>query len=287
MHYIVYCFQKLKHTGFSWETFTILQYIAKTLDTVKKEDQQIRISEFNSLISKLVQDEKAPFIYERLGTRYRNFLLDEFQDTSRLQWLNMVPLVHEAISKKDLNLIVGDPKQSIYRFKNGVAEQFVTLPKIYNPENNAHINGVSDYFDQMGFMEPLGENWRSAEEIVQFNNTFFEVLRQHLPTASADFYNSISQTAMSDQSGYVQISSVESEPSHDAQMAWLIARIEECKKDGFELGGLCILSDTNDRANGWARGAHWSWSSSASKLGEALEKLLEAEAFLHGFGTPP
>ena len=230
----------------------LLQYIAKTLDAVKKEDQQIRISEFNSLISKLVQDEKAPFIYERLGTRYRNFLLDEFQDTSRLQWLNMVPLVHEAISKKDLNLIVGDPKQSIYRFKNGVAEQFVALPKIYNPENNAHINGVSAYFDQMGFMEPLGENWRSAREIVEFNNTFFEVLRQQLPTTSADFYNSVSQTAMSDKSGYVQISSVESEPSHDAQMRWLIQRIEECKKDGFELGDLCILSDTNDRANGWA-----------------------------------
>lgn len=230
----------------------LLQYIAKTLDAVKKEDQQIRISEFNALISKLVQDEKAPFIYERLGTRYRNFLLDEFQDTSRLQWLNMVPLVHEAISKKDLNLIVGDPKQSIYRFKNGVAEQFVALPKIYNPEANPHIHGISNYFDQMGLMEPLGENWRSAQEIVAFNNAYFEVLKQQLPDASVDFYNSVTQTAMSDKSGYVQITSLESEPSQDAQMAWLVQRIEECRNDGFELGDLCILSDTNDRANGWA-----------------------------------
>jgi len=230
----------------------LLQYIAKTLDAVKKEDQQIRISEFNSLISKLVQDEKAPFIYERLGTRYRNFLLDEFQDTSRLQWLNMVPLVHEAISKKDLNLIVGDPKQSIYRFKNGVAEQFVALPRIYNPEGNAYIDGVSNYFDQMGILDALGENYRSAAQIVDFNNSFFEVLRQHLPGNSVDFYNSVRQTAMSDKTGYVEITSRDSEPSHDAQMAWLIERIEECRSDGFELGDLCILSDTNVRANGWA-----------------------------------
>jgi ATP-dependent exoDNAse (exonuclease V) beta subunit len=230
----------------------LLQYIAKTLDTVKKEDQQIRISEFNSLISKLVQDEKAPFIYERLGTRYRNFLLDEFQDTSRLQWLNMVPLVHEAISKKDLNLIVGDPKQSIYRFKNGVAEQFVALPKIYNPENSTQIDAISSYFDRMGFMEPLGENWRSAKEIVEFNNSFFEILRSNLPKGSKDYYNSVSQLAMSDKSGYVQITSVEGNPSFDSQMSWLIQRIEECRKDGYELGDLCILSDTNAMANGWA-----------------------------------
>ena len=230
----------------------LLQYIAKTLDAVKKEDQQIRISEFNSLISKLVQDEKAPFIYERLGTRYRNFLLDEFQDTSRLQWLNMVPLIHEAISKKDINLIVGDPKQSIYRFKNGVAEQFVALPRIYNPEENPYINGVSAYFDQMGMLEALGENYRSAKNIVDFNNSFFDALRQDLPSSSINFYNSVHQTAMSNKSGFVQITSLESEPSHDSQMAWLIERIEECRRDGFELGDLCILSDTNVRANGWA-----------------------------------
>jgi ATP-dependent exoDNAse (exonuclease V) beta subunit len=131
----------------------LLQYIAKTLDAVKKEDQQIRISEFNSLISKLVQDEKAPFIYERLGTRYRNFLLDEFQDTSRLQWLNMVPLVHESLGHERRNLIVGDPKQSIYRFKNGVAEQFVALPKIFNPEKDAKIQRLKSCLNKTPLQE--------------------------------------------------------------------------------------------------------------------------------------
>ena len=96
---------------------SMLRYVADAIDTLKKDERIIRISEFNKLISSLVQQEEAPFIYERLGNRFSHFLLDEFQDTSRLQWLNMVPLVHESLSKGHKNLIVGDPKQSIYRFK--------------------------------------------------------------------------------------------------------------------------------------------------------------------------
>jgi ATP-dependent exoDNAse (exonuclease V) beta subunit len=144
--------------------------MARSLETVKKDEQLIRISEFNKLISSLVRDEKAPFIYERLGTRFKNFLLDEFQDTSRLQWLNMVSLVHESLSNNQKNLIVGDPKQSIYRFKNGVAEQFVALPAIYNPENDPTTASNSAFFDQMGMVSPLLENYRSSEVIVNFNN---------------------------------------------------------------------------------------------------------------------
>src|SRR5690606_37960942 len=108
----------------------------------------------------------------RLGTKFKHFLLDEFQDTSHLQWLNLVPLVHESLGGNNGNLIVGDPKQSIYRFKNGVAEQFVELPKIYNPENLIEISQKSAYFDQMGETHSLENNWRSSPTIVKFNNNF-------------------------------------------------------------------------------------------------------------------
>ncbi|MDC3253166.1 UvrD-helicase domain-containing protein, partial [Crocinitomicaceae bacterium] len=89
----------------------LLQYMAKALENTKKEEQIVRISEFNRLISELIQDENAPFIYERLGSRFQHFLLDEFQDTSHLQWLNLVPLIHNSIGENLKNLIVGDPKQ--------------------------------------------------------------------------------------------------------------------------------------------------------------------------------
>ena len=73
----------------------LLQFIASEMEIIKKEEQIIRISEFNKMISVLVRDEEAPYIYERLGNRLSYFLLDEFQDTSRLQWLNLIPLLHE------------------------------------------------------------------------------------------------------------------------------------------------------------------------------------------------
>jgi ATP-dependent exoDNAse (exonuclease V) beta subunit len=235
----------------NYYNMAMLQFMAKSLDAVKKDEQLIRISEFNKLISDLVRSEEAPFIYERLGTRFQHFLLDEFQDTSRLQWLNMVPLVHESISNLNKNLIVGDPKQSIYRFKNGVAEQFVALPKIYNPENEPNISQKSMYFDQMGHVRSLDDNWRSSPVIVNFNNSFFPFLKEKLSDGAKDFYNSIHQNAKSDLPGLVEIVSQPTEESVDL-VPLIIEKIKQCEEDGFKRGEICILSDVNTRANQWA-----------------------------------
>lgn len=230
----------------------LLQYLARSLHTVKKEEQLIRISEFNTLISDLVRNEDAPFIYERLGSRFHNFLLDEFQDTSRLQWLNMVPLVHESISNLNKNLIVGDPKQSIYRFKNGVAEQFVALPNIYNPEKDPLITERSIYFDEMGHVRSLEDNWRSSPEIVNFNNNLFPVIKDRLPANSQDFYNSIHQNAKSRLPGLVDIVSSEGKIADIDLVPMIVKKIQDCERDGFKRGDICILSDVNYRANIWA-----------------------------------
>ena len=90
----------------------MLRFISDEISNIKSADQIIRISEFNKLISKLIQDSSTPYIYERIETKYNHFLLDEFQDTSRLQWLNMIPLIEESISNGNTNFIVGDPKQA-------------------------------------------------------------------------------------------------------------------------------------------------------------------------------
>lgn len=235
----------------NYYNMAMLQFMAKSLDAVKKDEQLIRISEFNKLISELVRSEEAPFIYERLGTRFQHFLLDEFQDTSRLQWLNMVPLVHESISNLNKNLIVGDPKQSIYRFKNGVAEQFVALPKIYNPEQDPNISQKSMYFDQMGHVRSLDDNWRSSPTIVNFNNAFFSLLKENLSDEAKNFYNSIHQNAKSNLPGLVEIQSVQTDEKVDP-IEMLIEKIIQCEEDGFKRGDICILSDTNTRASLWA-----------------------------------
>ncbi len=230
----------------------LLQYMAQALKSTKKEAQMIRISEFNSLISELIQNENAPFIYERLGTRYHHFLLDEFQDTSHLQWLNLIPLIHESISQRHSDLIVGDPKQSIYRFKNGLAEQFVALPAIYNPQNDAKIAATSSYFQQMGTIETLENNWRSSPTIVQFNNHFFETLRTHLPEETATFYNAIAQQPKSTKNGVVFIESEEGKDDEEAIVAQIITWIETCLADGFNASDICILGRRNKECNAWA-----------------------------------
>ena len=132
-------FELLNLLKSNYYKISLLRFVSNEINNIKNENQLIRISEFNKLVSILIQDSSTPYIYEKIGTKYNHFLLDEFQDTSRLQWLNMIPLIEESISTGNINFIVGDPKQAIYRFRNGMAEQFVELPKIYNPENFSHL----------------------------------------------------------------------------------------------------------------------------------------------------
>ncbi len=247
----------------------LLQYMARELRKVKLEEQVIRISEFNTLISKLIQEENAPFIYERLGTRFKHFLLDEFQDTSRLQWLNLVPLIHNSIAENNDNLIVGDPKQSIYRFKNGVAEQFVALPGIYNPEGEPNVEKTSNYFKDRGQLIPLENNWRSGKSIIEFNNSFFAELKIKLPEISSDFYNSIHQNPQSKFDGYVNISSKPGKVKSEELVPDIIDYIEHCIKDGFDLGDICLLGDRKKDCNAWALG-----------LNEAGYKVVSADSLL-------
>ena len=247
--------QEYAATGLFLKNFynmALLQHMAHTLNDTKHEAQLIRISEFNRLISELIQNENAPFIYERLGTRYHHFLLDEFQDTSHLQWLNLVPLLHESMSQSHANLIVGDPKQSIYRFKNGIAEQFVALPAIYNPSNDPKISATSSYFQKMGSIETLDNNWRSSPTIVDFNNRFFEEFRTQLPEETAVFYNAVHQHPMNNRNGYIFIESREEKDTNDAIVAQLIEWIESCINDGYAPSELCILGRRNRECNAWA-----------------------------------
>ena len=232
----------------------LLQYMADALMRIRNDEQLIRISEFNTLISELIQEESTPFIYERLGTRFKHFLLDEFQDTSRLQWLNMVPLVGESISQNHDNLIVGDPKQSIYRFKNGVAEQFVALPGVYNPEKIAHIEEQSRYFEQMGVVKALESNWRSAPLIVNFNNRLFKDFRALVPDEVATFYNSIEQQPQSKAPGRIFIQSREKKSNSDELLPQIITWINESLEAGHEAGDICILGNKNKECNRWAIG---------------------------------
>ncbi|TNE53638.1 MAG: hypothetical protein EP338_10330 [Bacteroidetes bacterium] len=229
----------------------LLQFIASALDAYKKTDNIVLISEFNRLISSLLNQEEAAFIYERIGTRYQHFLLDEFQDTSHLQWLNLIPLVHNSLASGQSNLIVGDPKQSIYRFKNGLAEQFVELPGIYNPENDPGLALKSRYFQEMGELVSLNENWRSGTRLVDFNNRFFEHFKETYPQVMEEFYKDLEQYPKSFEGGYVYFESREVE-EQGADLSYLLAWVKDCLSEGYDPGDICVLGYTKKECNDWA-----------------------------------
>ncbi len=232
----------------------LLKYMNEALLTLNKQERLIRISEFNTKISELLQEDTL-YIYEKLGTRFRHFMLDEFQDTSRLQWLNLIPLIQESLGNGQKNFVVGDPKQAIYRFKNGVAEQFVELPGIYNPENDDKLKLVSEYFQKMGNIEELEDNWRSAVDIVNFNNELFEKLKGHLGIHQLNFYKSVKQNPKSNKQGYVYIESklIDNKKllneKNDDKFHFILSSVQDAINDGFKPGEICILGRGNKFCN--------------------------------------
>jgi ATP-dependent exoDNAse (exonuclease V) beta subunit len=236
----------------NFHSMALLKFMSAFLEEIKEQDQIIQISEFNKLISDLIQQSHAPYIYERIGTRFKHYLLDEFQDTSRMQWLNLIPLVEESLGHNYLNFIVGDPKQSIYRFRNGVAEQFVSLPRIYNPENSSELEKKSDFFESQGDCKPLLENRRSAQEVVKFNNQFFEKIKFRLNEESQQFYNPVSQIPTSKTDGFVSIVSAKEKITLEERINKIEEIIYNCDQAGYKRSDICILGDKNKDLNSWA-----------------------------------
>lgn len=232
----------------------LLKYMNEALLALNKQERLIRISEFNTKIAELLKEDTL-YIYEKLGTRFRHFMLDEFQDTSRLQWLNLIPLIRESLGNGQKNFIVGDPKQAIYRFKNGVAEQFVELPGIYNPEKDAGLNEASEYFRQMGRVDILEDNWRSASDIVAFNNELFEQLRIKLSEEQKEFYQSVRQQPKSEKRGYIYIESkpvpkkTTQKEKNENRLLFVLKAVQDAMKDGFKPGDICILGRGNKFCN--------------------------------------
>lgn len=169
------------------------------------EANAVELGETSMILHGVIGDSDAPFIYERLGSTLNHFLVDEFQDTSRLQWENLRPLLTESLSRDNGNLIIGDAKQSIYRFRNADPS---LITSVVPEQFGAMVNPIGNRPEE-------NTNFRSSQRIVQFNNSFFEYLVRCLDsTASAEdgrrlfgpLYANVVQTPnKSESAGYVEI----------------------------------------------------------------------------------
>ncbi|AYN06054.1 exodeoxyribonuclease V subunit beta [Flavobacterium sp. 140616W15] len=236
---------------------SLLNTVSNELEKIQKEQNVLSISEFNAIIHREIQNQPAPFIYERLGERYRHFFIDEFQDTSEMQWQNLIPLIDNALSGQDdfgvkgTLMIVGDPKQSIYRWRGGKAEQFIELSKDLNPFNNPDKK-----------ITHLDTNYRSYSEVIEFNNGFFKLISSEFEnTDYKDLYENHShQKTNAKKGGYVNISflpivdksdQIEDDAVLEKTDLYVLATLNTIQKvlrEGFEYKDIVIL--TRKRSQG-------------------------------------
>lgn len=222
----------------------MLQAMQQSIDTYCKEQDVFLISNTNMFLQSIIQDSDAPFVYEKIGCFIRHIMIDEFQDTSHMQWRNFLPLISNAVSEGGSALVVGDVKQSIYRFRNG--DWSLLHDKIY-----------SDFAQNISEIS-LQQNWRSRAHVIQFNNTFFtlfsssiqhvfskqlqeqglgaisETLQAIIPSLYADVEQHI--PARSNDGGYVQVLSISPQEGYDYQQSvfeQLLADVLQLFKQGY------------------------------------------------------
>ena len=192
---------KINSTLIYLPSLSLISRIDEKIEQIQSDNKTRLISKFNSQLNFLIRSNDAPYIYEKLGSKYVDFFIDEFQDTSELQWKNLIPLISNSIHSQSHDglkgslLIVGDPKQSIYRWRGSKFNQFINL--IYGHKNPFHFKPV---------IEKTDINFRSSKQIVDFNSDFFKFLSNKL---NIDIYNSIDlnfkQESNKKNQGYVSV----------------------------------------------------------------------------------
>ncbi|WP_456422575.1 UvrD-helicase domain-containing protein [Lutibacter sp.] len=226
----------------------VLNYINSALEELKMENNILLNAEFNQKISDTIKNEPAPFIYERLGEKFRYFFIDEMQDTSKLQWENLIPLIENVISSENNTgergklLLVGDAKQSIYRWRGGKAEQFITLSSSEKKKENNPF-----YVEKE--LSNLDTNFRSYSEIINFNNSFFKHISQFLNNDSFSnlFLEGNNQNVNKKEGGYVQISFVEkqrNDKNKELIYPKKVLDIVNNLDNSFQKNEVCVLTRT-------------------------------------------
>lgn len=206
-------------------TLGLAEEFYSKLAIIEEEKGVISLDESTSLLRDIIDGSDAPFIYEKLGVRFNHFLLDEFQDTSVVQWENFKPLLANSVSEGYSNIIVGDVKQSIYRWRNS--------------DWNLLDKKIEENFKGKVEVITLKENWRSTQSIVDFNNEFFTFAADNL--GLSNIYADVKQEVKVEdsQEGCVTVDFCEDE------LEMIDGYIEQAVAAGAKMSDMAILLRTN------------------------------------------
>lgn len=210
--------------------------LRKAFNDLMKEKNVLCIDDSNTILRDIIDGSDAPFVYEKLGVRFDHFLLDEFQDTSGVQWTNFSPLLHNSDSQGGENLIVGDVKQSIYRWRGSDWKLLnETVPQEF-PECQEDV---------------LDTNYRSLPYVVDFNNDFFEMASRTLDVISGEgddgqlrrIYSDVRQKAAKTdgQGGSVELTYC----SRDNELQEVLRSVRKAQAAGAGLSDIAVLVRSN------------------------------------------
>lgn len=222
--------------GISKNIFSLatLNALNQALTSLTEARNTIPLANFNHLINEKLKNEPSLYIYERLGERYNHYFLDEFQDTSLLQWENIKPLLIDSLSGTGSALLVGDAKQSIYRWRNGEAEQFIALS-----ENAAA--GIFQYAGDAKRIQ-LNDNWRSLENVVNFNNALFLHAAEKMKTDSyKQLYLEAAQNPKKAAGGKVELHLISKDNYSEDAIEKAIQSIHDFVTQGYNYGDIALL----------------------------------------------
>ena len=252
---------------------SVLTEMVRAVEEYEHQNHLLLIPRVNQLLDQIIDGDDTPFVYDRVGVRLHHFVIDEFQDTSRLQWSNFRPLIDEARSSGHENFVVGDAKQSIYAFRGTDSSNFIGL-----------VDGINSGADDSAEVCNLPKNWRSNERIIRFNNEFFASLYNYKGSHTEDYETELTrlhktvyqrenvEQGVPDQkqgtgSGYVEISVL---PDKDENTPDVETYLHSCLEDlfarGYQPGDIAILSRGNKEC---AEVATWLTEWAAEEEGQA------------------
>ncbi len=221
--------------------FGLISDISRKLKEYKSENNLMLLSDAPYFLNSVIGESDTPFIYEKVGSFYKNFLIDEFQDTSGLQWKNFLPLLTNSLDQGFSSIIVGDVKQAVYRWRGG---DLTLLQQVVRDQIGAHRTNTYE----------LDRNFRSAAQIVTFNNAIFQsaaawVKAETGGTITEAAYKDVTQGLVKEEAGFVHVSFIansEEEDWNEIALRQVPHHLEKLQQLGADLKDIAILVRKNE-----------------------------------------
>lgn len=252
----------------------VLNALANHIETIKEQTDTFFLSESNPLVNDEIQsDTKGEPLFEKW--RFRHLFIDEFQDTSLMQWQDLKPMIINTLGENGEITLFGDVKQSIYRFRNGDVNLFYHLMDYHRLRETREEQEIAALLpnEQALHLEPLNVNYRSQSAVIRFNNHFFDFYAQKLK--KEDYYKDVEQKTTRKQGGLVQILPYhEKQPYKDLRTVWpdcpedyyqqvylnlrpeeaeLIYAVKDAKMRGYSYGDMAVLLRGRAKCNTFAQ----------------------------------